>query len=290
MSRRLCIDAKPGYVIATITASYKYLAIVYESLKQFTNQGCFTKPKPNDSVYYLECYEINDSYDLHKICNMRQFTVKNTECLVLLDITLLIDDDLLYVFSHQVYDFAYGHAELTAMFKLTESGIHPVTNTLSESEVKKFVEANTKSHAVYSVMDHECKYYDVKYVHGEYRTYNSPYRQSTIQLTSKQSAFMVGKLNKSGHASANMREFAIHDVTHVTQVIMRGEFTGLESHGRKLEVYPAFIADSRGNIQLTYLRPDTKAEFTAWNLYYHILGGELNGFPYELLEIIAGYS
>jgi hypothetical protein len=95
---------------------------------------------------------------------------------------------------------------------------------------------------------------------------------------------MVGKLNKSG-----LREFAIHDATHVTQVIMRGEFTGLESHGRKLEVYPAFIADSRGNIQLTYLRPDTKAEFTAWNIYYHILGGELNGFPSELLDVIAGY-
>jgi hypothetical protein len=147
MSRRLCIDAKPGYVIATITASYKYLAIVYESLKQFTDQSYYQKPK--HAIYYIDCYEIDDSYDLHKICNMRQFTVKNTECLDLLDITLLIDDDLLYVFSHQVYDFAYGHAELTAMFKLTESGIHLVDNTLSESEVKKFVEANTKSHAVY---------------------------------------------------------------------------------------------------------------------------------------------
>lgn len=110
---------------------------------------------------------------------------------------------------------------------------------------------------------------------------------STIRLTSKQSAFVACKFTKPG-----IREFAIHDATHVTQVIMRGEFTGLGStsaNTAKLEVYPAFIADSAGRIQLTYLRPDTKAEFTAWNIYYHTLGGELNGFPSELLDVIAEY-
>ncbi len=282
MSRRLCIESKPGFVVSAMTASYKYLAVVYVPLKQFTDQSYYQKPRY--AVYYIDCYEIDDSYDLRKLCNMHKITINNTEFLDLLDITLLIDDELLYVFSHQAYDFAYGHAELTAVFKVSESGIHPVNNTLSESELKKFVEANTKSHAIYSVMDHECKHYEVNYVPGEYRTYDSPYGMSTIRLTSRQSAFMAGKFTKPG-----IREFAIHDATHVTQVIMRGEFTGLGRTSTKLEVYPAFIADSAGRIQLTYLRPDTKAEFTAWNIYYHTLGGELNGFPSELLDVIAEY-
>lgn len=285
MSRRLCIESKPGYVVHAMTASYKYLAVVYVPLKQFTDQSYYQKHRY--AVYYIDCYKIDDSYDLRKLCNMHKITVNNTEFLDILDITLLIDDDLLYVFSHKAYDFMYGHAELTAVFKISESGIQPMANTLSETEVKKFVEENTTSHAVYSVMDHECKHYDVKYIHGEYRTYDSPYAQSTIRLTSKQSSFMAGKFNKSG-----IREFTIHDATHVTQVIMRGEFTGLcrtSADTAKPEVYPAFIADSAGRIQLTYLRPDTKLDFTAWNIYNHILGGELNGFPSELLDVIAEY-
>ncbi len=284
MSRRLCIEAKSGYVISTITASYKYLAVVHESQKQFT-ANMSSKESHN---YYIECYEIDDSYNLRKINNMYKITVNNTENLDAIDITGFIDDDSLYLFSNLMYDYVYVRAELAGVFKISDNVIHSVGNSLTVSEVKKLVDENTKAHSVYSVMDHECKYYNVNYEHGNYRNHLEPFAMSNIQLTSKQSNFMAGKFNKSAHANPGIREFTIHDATHITQVIMRGEFTGLGTHGRKLEVYPAFIADSQGNIHLTYLRPDTKRDITSWNLY-HLVGQKLNGFPSELLDVIAEY-
>ncbi len=282
MSRRLCIETKPGYVVSAMAASYKYLAVVYEPVEYFTRPTW--RSTTSVLVYYIDIYEIDNSYGLHKILDMEKL-MPSTPHSMEHRIKLLFDENKLYLIECAEYPYGCDDEYFVSKMNIdADFVVSKIKNTGSGDKYDQVLSYAGQDADSYYVMDHECKYYEVKYVYGKYRTFDSPYEMSTIQLTSKQSAFMAGKFTKSG-----MREFAIYDATHVTQVIMRGEFTGLSRTSTKLEVYPAFIADSAGRIQLTYLRPDTKAEFTAWNIYYHILGGELNGFPSELLDVIAEY-
>lgn len=280
MSRRICIDAKPEYVVAALFASHKYLAVAYEHLTQFTRTGLFYKKY----IYYIECYEIDDSYNLRKINNMYNY-ITEQENIDTMDIGLYIDDEYLYVINYLMYDFMYGHSEIGCKFCINKDRIHPVYTTREECElITKHV---GDSFASYSIMDHECKYFNVN--RDTERSIHNPFGKSSLNIKSKQSSFM-SKFNKFSHKNSTCSEFTIQDATHVTQVIMRGDFNGLGiAPGQKMDIYPAFIADSVGRICLTYLRPDTKLDFTVWNICQVFHNTLLDEIPIELLYSIAAY-
>jgi hypothetical protein len=205
-----------------------------------------------------------------------------------MDIGLYIDGDNLYVINYLCYDYMYGHSEVGRKFSIEKDKLQHVD--INKEETALITKHVGDSCASYNVMDHECKYYTVSQAYDTYRNPNEPFAQSSIQLKSKQSSFMAGKLTKSAHNKPTIREFTIHDATHVTQVIIRGEYTGLGCvSGRKADVYPAFVADSVGQVHLTSLRPDTRLAFTYWNICELYYDAETSQFPAELVELIASY-
>lgn len=282
MSRRICIDTNPGYVVTALFASHKYLAVAYEHLTQFSRTGLSHKKY----VYYIECYDIDDSYNLRKINNMYNYITKH-ENIDTMNIGLYIEDDNLYVINYLMYDYMYGHSEVGRKLSIETDKLQHTD--ISKAETELITKHVGNSCASYSIMDHECKYYTVSQAYDKYRTLNDPFVIPDIQIKSKQSSFIV-KFNKSAHNKPTCREFTIHDATHVTQVVMRGEYNGLgTAPSHKLDIYPAFIADSAGRICLTYLRPDTKQDFTVWNLSHLFKDTLFESLPIELLDLIAAY-